>query len=579
MTARTFVRRAADHKEPKGPVVGARETVPPVSSGPSVETFAVPHIAVAGSPLRRFSSEADVLGGGPAPDGVADALRGNTSSGNPLPTRLAEGFAGALGTDLSHVRVHTDAKAAGLADALDSRAFTRGSNIYFAKDAYEPKTLSGQRLLAHELAHVVQGTTGPTSNELQVGRADDPVEADADRIADQVMQTLRSHGTGSTGPVLPTTEDRSSVRRWNGADTIRRFYAVVDKGTKGRFKDVNGVKYQWIQGEFDDAVWEVSPINTGWWLRNLYQRRSKAPGRAGTGGKGLSSVDKRTVDGISGELKTPSIKELIRADQRRNKEAKKLEARAEKLKAGSEPDPGTALEELETETLALIEGENFTGSEKDSGAELETDSHEVSVPDITKVAHNPGVTKPKKSAKTPKPFPTNAKQAAAALWAAGDTHSDFPHIMKASRLKLNSFIGQREVRQWLADDKVKLTALRGEWEALQAANPVAAKAKVEVQNGHSAEVNAIYDDMQTKFKSWKADGCKDKKWRGAWWGADTTGSTGGAKSIPKNAVPGIRALSEKTKWIYKDSDSGGMAFHRTGPNGVDFIYHQQPPPD
>ncbi len=62
----------------------------------------------------------------------------------------------ALGVDLGAVRVHTDPASAESADAIGARAYTAGSDVYFAAGQYAPTSEDGQRLLAHELAHVVQ---------------------------------------------------------------------------------------------------------------------------------------------------------------------------------------------------------------------------------------------------------------------------------------------------------------------------------------------------------------------------------------------------------------------------------------
>ena len=58
--------------------------------------------------------------------------------------------------DLSHVRIHTGNKAAQSAKSVNARAYTLGQNIVFGAGQYQPATLSGQRLLAHELTHVRQ---------------------------------------------------------------------------------------------------------------------------------------------------------------------------------------------------------------------------------------------------------------------------------------------------------------------------------------------------------------------------------------------------------------------------------------
>lgn len=60
--------------------------------------------------------------------------------------------------DLSQVRVHIDEKAAKSARAVDALAYTIGRDIVFGEGQYAPQTTEGQRLLAHELVHVVQQT-------------------------------------------------------------------------------------------------------------------------------------------------------------------------------------------------------------------------------------------------------------------------------------------------------------------------------------------------------------------------------------------------------------------------------------
>jgi hypothetical protein len=72
-----------------------------------------------------------------------------------------------FGQDFSTVRVHDDARAARTADAIDAAAFTVGQDIAFAAGRYDPDGATGRRLLAHELAHVVQQTQGERSPEAQ----------------------------------------------------------------------------------------------------------------------------------------------------------------------------------------------------------------------------------------------------------------------------------------------------------------------------------------------------------------------------------------------------------------------------
>jgi len=61
-----------------------------------------------------------------------------------------------FGHDFGRVRVHTDAQASDSAGAVNARAYTVGQHIAFASGEYVPGSVEGQRLLAHELTHVVQ---------------------------------------------------------------------------------------------------------------------------------------------------------------------------------------------------------------------------------------------------------------------------------------------------------------------------------------------------------------------------------------------------------------------------------------
>src|SRR5215207_2323228 len=78
------------------------------------------------------------------------------ASGRPLDAATRGFFEPRLGSDLSHVRVHSGDRAAESAASLDARAFALGSEIVFGAGEYAPGTPAGRQLLAHELAHVVQ---------------------------------------------------------------------------------------------------------------------------------------------------------------------------------------------------------------------------------------------------------------------------------------------------------------------------------------------------------------------------------------------------------------------------------------
>lgn len=84
---------------------------------------------------------------------VREVLR---SSGQPLDIEMKSFTEPRFGYDFSHVRVHTDAKAAESARSMNALAYTVGKDIVFGSDSYTSGSSIKKRLLAHELAHVIQ---------------------------------------------------------------------------------------------------------------------------------------------------------------------------------------------------------------------------------------------------------------------------------------------------------------------------------------------------------------------------------------------------------------------------------------
>jgi hypothetical protein len=77
-------------------------------------------------------------------------------SGQPLLPRERSVFERHFGHDFGQVRLHADARSAEMADALSADAFTVGRDIYFGAGKLQPGTMASNRLLGHELTHVVQ---------------------------------------------------------------------------------------------------------------------------------------------------------------------------------------------------------------------------------------------------------------------------------------------------------------------------------------------------------------------------------------------------------------------------------------
>jgi hypothetical protein len=92
-----------------------------------------------------------------ASDGASSGALSGSSDGSPLPSSDRAFMEQRFGRSFGAVRIHADDGASRVAHAISARAFTVGTHVFFRQDAYAPGTFAGRRLLAHELAHVVQG--------------------------------------------------------------------------------------------------------------------------------------------------------------------------------------------------------------------------------------------------------------------------------------------------------------------------------------------------------------------------------------------------------------------------------------
>lgn len=112
-------------------------------------------VAVAASTggIRR---EASGNAAGGAASGAAQSAIGSLGGGMPIPVGERAFFEPRFGRDLSDVRIHDGGAADGASRSIAARAFTLGNDIAFARGEYRPGTDEGRRLMAHELAHVMQ---------------------------------------------------------------------------------------------------------------------------------------------------------------------------------------------------------------------------------------------------------------------------------------------------------------------------------------------------------------------------------------------------------------------------------------
>jgi hypothetical protein len=127
---------------------------------------------------------------------VHEVLR---SPGQPLDGTTRAFMEPRFGHDFSRVRVHTDAKGAESAIAVNALAYTVGRDVVFGEGQYAPETSQGRKLIAHELMHVIQqsGAAGTIQKQLRVGAEGNVSESQADQAADQITEESETEVEGA----------------------------------------------------------------------------------------------------------------------------------------------------------------------------------------------------------------------------------------------------------------------------------------------------------------------------------------------------------------------------------------------
>jgi hypothetical protein len=140
---------------------------------------------------------------GGAPDVDLKQVEQGLGGGSPLDGGTREYMEWRFGVSFEKVRIHNSSKAGAISKALFAHAFALGKDVAFAQGNYRPGTKEGDRLLAHELTHVVQAGLAPqvsvpgpvaegVKKSASVSEPTDHFEVEADAMAAQVVSVSRS---------------------------------------------------------------------------------------------------------------------------------------------------------------------------------------------------------------------------------------------------------------------------------------------------------------------------------------------------------------------------------------------------
>lgn len=170
--------------------------------------------------------------------------------GSMLPTEHLERMERAFDQDFSHVRIHADGRAAEAAESLQAYAFALGAHIYFGAGQFAPGSRSGDRLLAHELTHVVQSDQGrlpaaKSGGGVDVSSPSDPHEREAYanevHMLDVLVQVDREIAAERSGDISSAdslaVENASSSTVQSEAPATQIASPIADFGTESVTSD------------------------------------------------------------------------------------------------------------------------------------------------------------------------------------------------------------------------------------------------------------------------------------------------------------------------------------------------------
>lgn len=150
-------------------------------------------------------------------------LNRSVNNGKPLDSVTNLRMSNAFGYDFSKVRIHNDKKANEISQRIGANAFATGNHVYFNHGKYSPGTIEGDRLLSHELTHVVQQKGGLgkriRNKNLSISKPGDPFEQQADNVSDLVTTALHNPSSGN-GSENNIAKNESSSTKISLSDAI-----------------------------------------------------------------------------------------------------------------------------------------------------------------------------------------------------------------------------------------------------------------------------------------------------------------------------------------------------------------------
>ena len=195
--------------------------------------------------IQRLTGQ---LTGSPITTAPAAVERVLASPGSPLPATLRHDMEQGFGHDFSQVQVHSNYAAQQSAKELDAQAYTVGRDIVFGEGRFNASTREGQRLIAHELTHVVQqeGMGISTPTVMRAGRTFGGFLANIFQFWDYSTETLVAY--------LKRLDQENRIQRDDDSDDMARQIVKEWKKDKSKYDLTPKLKILLVREMLDGVV-------------------------------------------------------------------------------------------------------------------------------------------------------------------------------------------------------------------------------------------------------------------------------------------------------------------------------------
>jgi hypothetical protein len=196
------------------------------------------------------------------------AVNALLAGGAPLEPKLRSDMEARFGADFTDVRIHDDPGAHDAAAGIGAKAYTRGNDIAFADRRFLPGTRDGRKLLAHELAHVVQQRRGGATPVVDPSAAH---EQGASAAAEQAASGAPSvNVAGATGVGIAREPDDDKRRKKAPAKQSKAKPKPSSKSTTSNASIYPDSPFKSTLGEeeYSPAIRMLSP-GPEYWLNHI----------------------------------------------------------------------------------------------------------------------------------------------------------------------------------------------------------------------------------------------------------------------------------------------------------------------